>query len=458
MRGSLTPRRARGFTLLEMLVAMGIMGVVLAAAMGAFLANQKQYVLHAETAGVQATLRVASLQLERALQLTGYGIDPNFALEPWAMGPGGTAVAGGERDGSGPWGSDELVVHYRHPLFGRRLTSASAGSLVFTPPLSAEEALLRGQRLLVLCTAGLEQANASAYVTVQSAATTATETTVTLSVAGSFPFDEQALLDNACFDTGMVMRVERRHFYVAPLRLQVGGPVRPALLMSRGLDMNGDGTVDGRPTDWPAAPPATTASTLGDAELIALDVEQLQVAYVLNQPPAALAASFGINPGSGPDDDGNFVFGDSGAADVPNPETPAWPGSGGGPGSPPLFPIPPLLDTPQLQCFTAEQADSEDHCGYGGKRRYTGHPGNVRTVRFALVARSGPEDMDFAATQPRLDAPADGEGPLENLTSAQLPPASHHRRQRFYGSVALRNMFQRSHFLPPSDASGVYGG
>lgn len=448
----------RGFTLLEVLVAMGIMSVVLASAMGAFLVNQKQYVLHAETADTQSTLRVASMQLEHALKLAGYGVDPNYALEPWALTATGGAVANGQRDGSGPWGSDELVVHYRAPLFGRRLTAASPTTLTFSPPVPASEPLLRGQRLLVLCSAGLEEPNASAYVTVEAAASTAADTTVTLSAAGSFPFNEQGLLSNACFASGFVMRVERRHFFIAPLRLSPGGAVRPALMMSRGVDLNLDGTVDPRPLGWPATPAGTAASTLGDAELLALDVEQLQVTYVLNQAPAALATAYGITANSGPDANQNFVFGDSNAPDVPHPVAPGWPGSGSGAGAAPMFAVPPLLDTPAAECFQAEQADTYDHCGYGGKRRYTGHPGNVRTVRYALVVRGSQEEDGLAATQLRLDAPAEGEGPLGNLTAAQLPPASRHRRQRFYGSVSLRNMFQRSHFLPPFDASGVYGG
>ena len=86
-------RHARGFTLIELMVTTAVMAIVMATVLGALIANQQQYVSHADVADIQSNLRIASTQLERAITRAGYGIDPNFAVETRALTATGTRSA-----------------------------------------------------------------------------------------------------------------------------------------------------------------------------------------------------------------------------------------------------------------------------------------------------------------------------------------------------------------------------
>ncbi|MGA9521418.1 MAG: type II secretion system protein [Myxococcaceae bacterium] len=438
-------RHARGFTLIELLVTTAVMGIIMTMVLGALIANQRQYVSHADVADIQSNLRIASIQLNRAITRAGYGVDPNFAVETRALEVDGTEVAGGGRDGSGPNGSDELVVHFRDPLFSRRIASASSGQITLdgSVTLADGEEIDAGQRLMVVC----EDGSAAAYVTAKDRVEGAT-TTVNLDPDGPFPFRQQDRLDatagafQCLSDAGAFLtRVERRHFYVALLQDPIHGGGRPALMLSRGLDLDGDGTFDERPSGWP-----NVATDTGDAEVIALDVEQLQLAYAINRPNAALATRYALEA-AGPDSDDNWVYGDDPGVpeEAPPYTTGAWAGAG----------APNPLRPPELGSdATCLPGDTEDPttCGYGGMRRYLGHVGNIRSIRFALGARSPRELQELAAgtaLQPNPNEPAIT---LENLAGALTP--TRHRRQVMRGSTSLRNVFQRKHFPPPVDSSG----
>jgi type IV pilus assembly protein PilW len=416
-------------TLIELLVSMAVTAFILAGALGVFMHQQRRYIAQADTAGVHSNLRAASMQIEAALTFAGYGIDPNYAVEPVDL------VTNAIRDASGPFGSDVLTVQYRDPSFKKTIVSANAGAIQLSAstPLLANEALQRGQRLLVLC----DPPGTFAYVTV---ASTSGATTINLLGGASAPFNMQGTLTAGCFSTGaaIVTRVERRTFFISYFTdsWHPNQPTRPALMVNRGVDADGDGTVGAMPTSWP-----NTATALGDSELLALDVEQFQVAYVMNRPSPALAITYGLNTGPDSNGNGNFVFGDDTnfAQEAPSPTAPVWTG---------VFPVPnprtpPFLNDPGNTCATMS---IENQCGYESRRRFTGHPGNIRAIRFTLSARASREDPSLALTSA---LPAAG---LENLTVVQ--PTTRHDRQTLSETVALRNMLHMTHFI----AQGILGG
>jgi len=423
----------RGFTLVELMVGLAIMAIVVTAALQMLIENQRSFVQHADVAQVQSSLRQASSHLERSLLRAGYGMDPNFAIEPRVV--GATGVEGAVRDGSGPFGSDELVVQYADPNFQRKATNVTSASLELDRVLSASDSMPAGQRLLVMCPDGSDWA----YVVAGNVA----GTSVTL-VDGDFPFNERSRLSNACFGFGnsVVRRVERRHFFIGFFQDDAGP--RPALLQNRGVDVAGDGTSNEMPAGWP-----DIITDLQDAEVLALDIEQLQVAYIINRPNPTLAALYAI--GNGPDSgNANFIFGDDPSAqgEAPSADNPAWVGGSAAPN--------PLAPPPLRAEGCRDLMDGDSHCAYGSKRRYTSHPGNIRGVRFTLGGRSPREDAAIEETNALTD------GPLENLVDSETGPTrfgvrslqtalTRHKRTRLQTTLTLRNMFQRKLFLPPAD-------
>lgn len=495
----------RGLTFIEMLVSMGVGAVVLMGVLTALSASQGQYAEQSGLAGLQASLRIGATQLEQSLARAGYGIDPVFALATRnTLGILGTpavpALNTQSLDGSGPFGSDSLVVFYRDPLFRRLIVrdSASSSSITLSAPPLPEEPLLRGQRLLLLCDGTVT----AAYVTVASVSGSvvnlmpASATVPAPSGTAAAPFNQNAMLTSgSCFNTGtaVVTRVEMRHYFIAWL-LEPGTNIRrPALLVRTGLVVDGDTEPGEMPNNWPA--PSTD---MGDAELVALDVEQLQVSYVLHRPntcpggttnppcePHAINHGFTLvgSAAEGADSDKDFVFGndpntpgealadaDQDDSTLPAPVPPAdsilqmnapmvgasrpWAGNNGIWASVGGIALRPPLLSEFAHCASAPVNDPH-FCGYGSARRFTSHAGNTRIVRYALSARSARTVAGLVeSTALRPDgtlAPAVG---LENLRDADLAGSqgSYHRGS-IRGSVTLRNMFHRKHFVPPVDAA-----
>ena len=67
---------------------------------------------------------------------------------------------------------------------------------------------------------------------------------------GAFPFNQQARLDEPCFSSGLawLFRVERRHYTIAWFDEPGAAGRRPALVVLRGVDLDGDGTPGEAPT------------------------------------------------------------------------------------------------------------------------------------------------------------------------------------------------------------------
>jgi type IV pilus assembly protein PilW len=68
---SYTPSSVRGFTLVELMVAVTISGVVMAGIYSAYYSQQKSYVVQEQVAAVQQNLRAAMYVMEREIRMSG---------------------------------------------------------------------------------------------------------------------------------------------------------------------------------------------------------------------------------------------------------------------------------------------------------------------------------------------------------------------------------------------------
>jgi len=75
----MTLRRATGFTLVEMLVAVAILGIVVAGVMQTFVVQNRSYTVIDETTEAQQNLRAISYLVERDLRSTGFMVEEGAA-------------------------------------------------------------------------------------------------------------------------------------------------------------------------------------------------------------------------------------------------------------------------------------------------------------------------------------------------------------------------------------------
>jgi type IV pilus assembly protein PilW len=389
-------RGNRGFTLVELLVALVVSAVVVAGALALLVGQRRAFHGSAGDRALQESARSALSEMGMNLRRAGYGVDPWLAFdfgpltgtattnESYPGGaPGGTRVActgGGAvacRDSiTGP---DELVFYARDPAFSRTLSSApSETTLRFATALS--EPMLAGQILQVMCSGGMDRA----YVTVASTAGDLLSVTLDSSASGTFPF-EQARIGSGCFNrtwaTVRVFRIERFHYYVATFA-DPGHPTgRPYLMLDRGLT-----DASGRPAVEPVAP----------------DVEDLQVAYTFRSGTVVGRAA------------GTRLSNATGSVD--------------------LAAVPPAYD--------AENADPA---------RTTDHPANIRAVQVSVVVRN-------PSTDPMMVSAADRTIPAAGNRPAVTDAPVGYRRLLVETTAATRNLDSRAPFTPPySSNSGADG-
>ena len=98
----------KGFTLVELLVAMAVTGIVMVGVYSAYYTQQKSYVTQEQVAGMQQNIRAAMSSMERDIRLAGY--DPT--------GSSGVSISGAssssfqftyDYDGDGLIGSGESI-------------------------------------------------------------------------------------------------------------------------------------------------------------------------------------------------------------------------------------------------------------------------------------------------------------------------------------------------------------
>jgi type IV pilus assembly protein PilW len=395
------PSARRGFTLVELLVGTAIGAVVLTGIAAVFVSQAWQYQAHASRRAVQSSVRQALGFVERHVRNAGYGVDPDRAILAYD-----SYDAANNAHGEGY--PDAITVHTRDLYFRRLATTVGTDFLQFDKEL--RRPLLKGEILLVLCPGAIRYA----YVTVgETAPVNATSVKLdTAPVTVDSPvgppgalFHEQGQLADACFhdsEPPVVVKVERASFYVASFD-DDGNPATPGatpyLMLHRGVDLNGDGTIDA-----------------ADASPVAVGVEQLQVAYILNTLGNTAPPILGM--------EGGVPWGESWHTGTP-PESQ------------------PRLEDP-----------------YASPRRLISHPANIRQVRLTFVARSTQSDTQRPGDDALTPVAADTSGPaspvswrpLENLGTTPVkafdPRGGGFTRAVMREAIAPKNLLMRSQFIP----------
>lgn len=404
--------RARGVTLVELLVALAVSAVVLTALFGVVQSQQTAYFEGHLQRAAQGSARQALAYVEQRLALAGYDMDAPLAFDFDRYGiladyPAPCPLTGGcPRDAID--GNDELVFHARNPRYwlpdlstaeprgnAWRVTGISGNTL--TVNARTGDRFVKGRVLQVVC----KGATRYAYMTVAQSAGPATADgalPITLMThVASDPFRRQdTTTADGCFTSGeaRAFLIDRFRFHVRPM--QVGVDTRPYLVLDTGLDANGDG-----------ADPA-------EEIIVAEGVESFQVGYVMTNAslaPRGTVAGTLIT----------FTAGATGAITGDGMTTLQFPG-------------------------TVDPAFSEyrptSWYGYGvgpppATQRLTDHQANVRAVRIAIVAR-GPEP-DPGAPHGDVLLPILNQNQLPSWISTSVP----YNRARIETSVLVRNMTTR---------------
>jgi type IV pilus assembly protein PilW len=404
--------RPRGFSLVELMVALGISVVVIAGSLMLLNAQRKAFQGGAGDRGLQEAGRVALIELSSNLRMAGYGVDPGMAfdfgqaLSPQQQAPLPEGVAGVQFGGfecQNPVtcrdhtdAPDEVVFHYRDPAFGQLLTGHDATTLVLRGPLTRP--LEKGQILQVVCYGG-DQVWAYVTVDVRVEPTTGNDVRVALSPgqqAGDtspiFPV-QNALLANTCFaSTARVFAVDRYRYFVQTYDA-AGNVVAWGTAGARPYLMLDQGHVD--------------ASGKKRLSMVAPDVEDLQLAYVYS-----LAAP------------GTQLRGATEGTQLTN-------------GADGIDLAPATL--PPIPTYATAARDPA---------RTSGHPSNIRAVRIGVVVRQALADA--STFEPILPA-------LGNR--AAIARETNQRRAVFETTVPLPNLDSRAPVFPthgdPALASDV---
>ncbi len=398
-----TPRQPqRGFTLVELMVALGISVVVIAGSLMLLNAQRRSFQGGSVDRALQESGRVALAELSSNLRLAGYGMDPGMAfdfgqaLSPQAQATLPEGVAGVQFGGfECPAGAvtcrdkidapDEIVFHYRDPYFGHLLTGATTSSLMIRGPLP--QPLDKGQILQVICYGGDQ---VFAYVTVDARVepTTASDVRISLTAGQNAPDTspvfplQNSLLTNTCYTgTARVFAIDRFRYYVQTY--DTAGAVRPW------------GTAGARPYLM-LDQGFTDAAGSKKVSMVAPDVEDLQFAYVYS-----LAAP------------GTQLRGATAGTQLTNAAD--------------VIDLAPA-STPSIPVYSTPARDPA---------RTTGHPSNIRAVRVGVVVRQA--DADTTVFEP--DLPALG-------NRAALVREANRRRAVFETTVPLPNLDSRAPTFP----------
>jgi type IV pilus assembly protein PilW len=163
-------RDARGFSLIELLIASLVTVVLILGAASLLLAQQATFRSTSSERAVQETGRIALEHIAGNLRRAGFGVDPGLAFDFGAQTTArmdrafaggtfatnslacGTAVSCRDRVD----GPDELVFLSRDPAFGHALVTAgpTASSTTLTIQGPLLQPLHKGQILQVMCYSG----------------------------------------------------------------------------------------------------------------------------------------------------------------------------------------------------------------------------------------------------------------------------------------------------------------
>lgn len=384
-----TMRRSRGFTLVEMMMALGVSALVLVSTLTLVRSQQRTYYGGQKGRAAQGSGRAALLYLEQKVAMAGFGLDPAHAFDFSWYGCDDGCV----RDRID--GPDELVYYARNPNFRVQEGAASGPATLHgrvwettditgdTVKLKArlDDTFRRGQILQLVCTTDLVFTYATVAATVTATADGELPITIdpvapdTLATGeAADPFRRQDMADtanadatkwNACLGgTPRAFLVDRYRFFVR-VETMDGDRVDPYLVLDTGVDTDGDDDIDE-----------------DDEILIAEGIENFQVAYGFVDPALPTA---GTAPGTA------ITIAEDGTA----------PGTAAQTITPTDFPgdydaskIFPMLHSTSF--FTRSSSPLPES-------RKTNAQANIRTIRIALVARS-PEPTPDASSNLRYDA------------------------------------------------------
>jgi prepilin-type N-terminal cleavage/methylation domain-containing protein len=433
---ALHQRPSRGFTLVELVIAMGASAIVVAAAMTLMISQQTAYRAGTEDRALQEASRIALAGVVVPLRKAGYGVDPAYALDfgqtdavPQPGLQGGqtlgalssyrcdTAIDCRDRTAS----PDEIVFYSRDPLFSRRAKAGTVTTSGLTLVGRMEQPLRAGQVLQVMCLTG-EQTRA--YVTVSTTVPAAsnvpendtTDVPVVLTSGQTiddhpaFPFQNDQLTSSCFGDVVIVAKVDRYRLHIMGFRedgsavdpaagenLQETG-VRPYLMLDQGLRDADGGTID-----VPVAP----------------DVEDLQFTYLY--PPAVAGGSLREVGGA------EGILASAGA-----------------------FPMA-LVQPPAItDALTAAS-------------RASGSPANIQAIRVSLVVRTPDADLKYEGDVHRRIPPTPASGraatdndPLANRSSYRGIPD--YRRMRVDTTILVPNMRASAVTYCVTDPTGATAG
>jgi type IV pilus assembly protein PilW len=457
--------RSQGFTLLELMIALGASAFVIAGVVGAVLAQQRAYFSGQRMRAAQSSARAALLYIEDRLKVAGFGMDPALAFDFgfYTTGPCPTEASGCPRDATNDF--DELVFYSRNPSYwvsrdgtgnpvGHAWSIIGVSSTTVSVTANPGDTFLAGQILAAVCPGGQYYAYMTVGANTSKPATDTTSGGLDVPLAAvdtSTPFKRQDLAQapgidppqyfnsavtgfatppvaSACFQSGTarLFQIDRYRFHIRPVAVGgfPGGKTKydPYLMLDMGVDRNQDGVIDA-----------------SDELVIAEGVELMQVAYLMAN-PALPTPVVGITPGTAI----TFATGLPGSTAVGDEIT-----------TTPAIPALPLS-------FSYAPTLTPSSNAYGGSSWYSysltpplpaNHPrqtdsqANIRAVRVALVVRSPEPDSAGGATPIALD----GTFQLYNLntipawiSSNAYPSAwDGYQRVQVEASVLVPNMTTR---------------
>jgi type IV pilus assembly protein PilW len=402
-------RAQRGFSLVELMIALGISAIVIAGSLALLIGQQRAFQTGSADRALQETARVALESVTSELRMAGFGMEPALVFDFGAQAavpmprasPGttgavatvscGSAVACRDRTD----GPDELVFYHRNPSFGYALAQGYAGdTLHLTGPLRSP--IYKGQLLQVMCFSGsMYWAYVKTASFVDATADADVPVTIESSTTSDFP-RQNAILADGCFgaaapqgsdaataaSAAKVYKIERFRYYIATYDATgnivawgtVGG--RPHLMLDQGL------------TDKDGVPVLS---------VVAPDVEDLQLAYIF---PASA-------PGL------QLIGATSGTAVTANDQG---------------IDLAPAAGVPLF----GDESDAPS--------RTTQHPANIRGVKVSLVVRSPEADA-------RVVADLDNTLPPAGNRAAVVGPAGH-RRLLVETTVTAPNLAAGAPYFP----------
>ncbi len=272
--------KSRGFTLVEILIAVTVASITLVAAVGAANAQQRAFYNGQKIRAAQNSGRAALMLLEQKLPLAGFGMDAPLAFDfGWSDKPSVDRTND----------SDELVFYARNPAYSVpddpaaqpsghawRVTSFTGDSV--TVDARPDDVFRQGQVLQAVCTGEPRYAYFTVSTTKKVGSGDVGNCTVLLEAVGngSNPFRRQDVASGLTCATngGVLFLIDRYRFYVRAVT--VDGRTDPYLVLDTGVDEDGNGSVD-----------------LADELLVAEGIEAFQVSYVLTSGAIANGGSSG---------------------------------------------------------------------------------------------------------------------------------------------------------------------